>query len=275
MICAWNEYLSVLPKWLAAEVDRKGRDQLRELRLRLGQPPELKTDGKPVRLERLVTKEDLDFIVNTASRYSPWSSSTVASGYLTIQGGHRIGICGECVIKEKSLSGFRKITALNLRVARDFPGISKGCAGLQGSVLVLGPPGCGKTTLLRDLLRRRAEFETVGVVDERGELFQSCFRKGQSMDVLTGCGKAEGMEILLRTMGPDSIGVDEITSESDAAALIKAGWCGVELLATAHACSLEDFRNRPVYKPLAESGLFDHILVLHRDKSWHQERMGA
>ena len=273
MMCSWNEYLSVLPRWLAGETDKLGRDQLQELRLRIGQPAELRMKNGSFWLQRTVQKEDLDFIVNIASRYSPWAASTASFGYLTVPGGHRIGICGECVIKDGVLSGFRRITSLNLRVARDFTGVSNGCEGIRGSVLILGPPGSGKTTLLRDLLRRRSESETVGVVDERGELFQASFRRGKHMDILTGCAKAEGIEILLRTMAPDSVGVDEITSEADTAALIRAGWCGVELLASAHARSSEDFRRRPVYRPLAESGLFDHVVVLRRDKTWYHERM--
>jgi len=275
MICAWQELLGVLPHWLAMETDKVGKDRLQEIRLRLGQPAELNFGMEKTWLRRLVGKEDLDTVVNTASRFSPWAAATVSSGYLTAPGGHRIGICGEVVAVSSRIEGIRQVTSLNIRVARDFPGIGTRCGRLTGSVLMLGPPGCGKTTLLRDLIRVRSDRETVGVVDQRGELFPPQFQRGKQVDVLTGCCKSEGIEILLRTMGPSSIAVDEITSEGDCDALIRAGWCGVELVATAHARSVLDLKTRPVYRPLAESGLFDHILVLDRDKSWREERLGA
>ena len=257
------------------EVECAGKEALQELRLRLGQAPELNLGTKSCWLKRLVSKEDLDAIINLSSRYSPWAAATVSSGFLTAPGGHRIGICGDTVIVSDRIQGIRSVTSLNIRVARDFPGIGLACGKLDGSVLLLGPPGSGKTTLLRDLVRQRSERENVCVVDQRGELFPPQFQRGKRVDVLTGCSKAEGIEMLLRTMGPSSIAVDEITSEVDCDALIRAGWCGVKLLATAHAHSVNDLKKRPVYRVLGESGLFDHMLVLARDKSWREERIGA
>ena len=165
------------------------------------------------------------------------------------------------------------VHSLCIRVCRDLPDVSRGTEALKGSILVLGPPGSGKTTLLRDLLRRIAKNETVGVVDQRGEIFPEGIRRGKRMDVLSGCGKGEGIEALLRTMGPDCIGVDEITSASDTQVLITAGWCGVRLIATAHAVNVADLYSRTVYKPLVETHLFDHMIVLDRNKQWKEERI--
>lgn len=273
MICAWDQLLGILPDWLAYEVDRYGREELQEVRLRLRQVPELIFQRNSLWLDRIATCDDLNYIINTASRYSPWSAATLGSGYLTAAGGHRIGVCGEAVIKDGSMTGVRQIHSLCIRVARDYSGICAGLSKLDGSILLLGPPGSGKTTLLRDLARTIAGKETVGVVDERGELFPEGIRRGRRMDVLTGCGKAQGIQILLRTMGPSCIAVDEITSEQDCEALIRAGWCGVRLLATAHAASMADLTERPVYRPLVSCKLFDHILVLGRDKSWREEKV--
>jgi stage III sporulation protein AA len=147
----------------------------------------------------------------------------------------------------------------------------------SGSVLILGPPGSGKTTLLRDLIRIVSDRGTgsVSVVDERGELFprEADFDRGKQTDVLTGCDKASGIDMVLRTMGPRYVAVDEITNQNDCQALIRAGWCGVKLMATAHATDLADLRQRPVYRPLIQTGIFDTVVVLKPDKSWRVERV--
>ena len=270
MICEWTSLKSILPGWLAAEVDKYGKNDLQELRLRLGQVPELNLGSRSLWLDRIVNRDDLSFVINTASAYSPWAAAGMNEGYVTAAGGHRIGICGETVVKNGKIETIRSVNSLCIRVARDFPGISAGANIYSGSILILGAPGSGKTTLLRDLLRRIAQHETVGVVDQRREIFPEGIQRGRRMDVLTGCGKARGIEILLRTMGPDCIGVDEITSEEDTQALLRAGWCGVRLIATAHAATLEDLHSRPVYRPLTQMHLFDRVLVLNRDKSWRE-----
>lgn len=278
MRCAWREFLAILPQNLRRQVDEAGRDKLQELRLRINSPPELVLESESKWLSGCSAAEDLSFCVNTASRYSPWSAATAASGYITAPGGHRIGLCGETVCRDGQVAGLRQISSLCIRVARDFPGISAGLSGEQGSVLILGAPGWGKTTLLRDLIRQRSDKGVhVAVVDERGELFpfnekSDCFPAGKRTDILRGCPKGAGIEMLLRTMGPACIAVDEITAEADCSALIQAARCGVTLVATAHASSLEDYYNRPVYTHLAKAGIFDTIVMLHRDKSWHTER---
>lgn len=278
MKCAWKELLAILPPWCRSEVDTLGRDTLQELRLRLNLPPELIRSNGAVKLKRMVAMGDLSYIVNTASRYSPWSTATVAQGYITAPGGHRIGLCGQAVVHEGNMTGVRQVTSLCIRIARDLPGIA-GKLQITGSVLIIGRPGSGKTTLLRDVIRQRSDscFGSIAVVDERGELFPMAtnFAPGSRTDVLTGCSKEQGIDALLRTMGPATIAVDEITSERDCEALIKAGWCGVSLLATAHASCKEDLLSRPVYKPLVKSHLFDTLVILRPDKSWKAERMEA
>lgn len=280
MKCAWQSFVNLLPQKIRSEVDKLGSFGLQELRLRVGAEPELVLENGSTWLTDKISPEDLSFVVNAASRYSPWSAATIRRGYITAAGGHRIGLCGDAVIQNGEMAGIRNPVSLCMRVARDFPGIAARTRSYQGSVLIIGSPGSGKTTLLRDMIRQRSDSGTgsVAVVDERGELFplseqKQCFYPGKRTDVITGCGKEQGIESLLRTMGPCCIAVDEITAESDCKALMNAGWSGVTLLATAHARSPADLHARPIYRPIVNSGLFDTLLVMQPDKSWKEERM--
>ena len=275
MRCAWKELLGILPAWLRPDVDKLGKDQLQELRLRCNAPPELTLATGVRYLDRIVSTEDIRFCVNTASQYSPWSAGTVAQGYIPAPGGHRIGLCGQAVSQNGSITGIREIHSLCIRVARDFPGVGKDAAAHVGSILILGAPGWGKTTLLRDLIRQLAEKETVTVIDERGELFPKGIPRGKRMDILTGCPKPAGLDMAVRTMTPRYIAVDEITAEAAAQAVIHAVGCGIRLLATAHATNARDLLLRPVYRPLCENRVFDRLVILHSDKSYHTERMGT
>lgn len=272
MICAWDNFLQILPHWLREEGDALGQDNLLELRLRKNAPPELVFPDGSRCLSRNVKEPDLTYCIQAASRYSPWASDTVDQGYVTAPGGHRLGICGRAVYKNGIFSGIREVSSLCIRIARDFPGVAD-AAPVSGSLLILGAPGWGKTTLLRDYIRQRAERETVAVVDERGELFPEGFQPGKRMDVLLGSEKVDGIDRVLRTMSPQCIAVDEVTAEGDSRALCHAYGCGVKLIATAHAASLEEFYERPMYQPLIRLRLFDNCLILRRDRTFRIERM--
>lgn len=265
MLCAWKPLLSILPGGIAGQLTDTGTEQ--ELRLRMNAPPELVGAEGSKWLRGNVRGEDLAYVVNAASRYSPWCAKTMAQGYLTAPGGHRIGICGVY----SAAGSFQEITSLCIRIARDVPGVAQKLGYLSGSVLILGAPGWGKTTLLRDLARQLSQSQTVCVVDERGELFPEGIARGKRMDILTGCPKPQGMEMLLRTMAPAYIAVDEITAEADCLGLTQAANCGVKLLATAHAADLQDLKQRRLYRELPR--IFQTCVQLHRDKTYSVERM--
>ena len=280
MRCQWQELLNVLPMWLREPVDRLGRESMEELRLRLQMPPQIITQAETILLDRIVTIDDLNLCLNAATRYSPWTSGTITQGFVTTPGGHRIGICGECVYDGKLFRNISPVTSICIRVARDFSGVSGELYKVSGSVLIIGSPGSGKTTFLRDLIRKISDHcgHSVAVVDQRRELFpctngQYVFDRGCKTDILSGCDKKIGIEMAIRTMRPDTIAVDEITSQEDCICLIGAAWCGVRLLATAHAGSKQELMNRKIYCSLLKNNVFSYLVVLHKDKSWQGEAL--
>lgn len=278
MKCQWSELLNLLPIWLRDPVDKHGREYMEELRLRLDIPPQIITSKSTISLERCVTAEDLHFCLNAATKYSPWTSGSITQGFVTASGGHRIGISGECVFDGDKLRNISPISSVCIRVARELGGVSGNCYQISGSLLIIGRPGSGKTTFLRDLIQKISNnsHRSVTVLDQRRELFpfnagHFSFERGCNTDVLSGCNKKYGFDMAIRTMNPDTIAVDEITSEEDCIYLSKAAWCGVRLLATAHAGSKQELYERTIYRTLLDNKIFQYLIVLNTDKTWHGE----
>lgn len=276
----YRQAVEVLPHSLRARlltVDESIMARTEEVRLRAGHVPTLVLpEGEwPVPGTQPVDRRLLEQVVELAGR---WSVHTVLEqlrqGYLTVTGGHRLGLCGTVVTEGGRIHALRELTGANLRVARQIKGIAlqtarQLCAG--GSVpntLILAPPGAGKTTLLRDLIRCLSAGEAgsafrVAASDERGELSgRGCMDLGGQTDVLGGCPKALAIPILLRGMNPQVIAVDEITAREDILAIEQAVGCGVSLLATAHGCGRADLGRRAVYRELMEQGIFERLVTI-------------
>lgn len=255
-----------------------------ELRLRVGQPMtvvvgpwEQSVPGGPDKL----TGRDLAQVLEVATRASIHTAlEQVRSGFFTVRGGHRIGLCGTAALKDGAVLTLRHLSSLAIRVCRAVPGAAAGVVGALrtaeavADTLILSPPGGGKTTFLRDLVRCLSDGVggpplRVGVADERGEiaaLWEGCpqLDVGSHTDILEGCPKADGLMSLLRGMNPQVLAADEITSPRDIGALEQAAHCGVSLLATAHASGVADLKRRPLYRSLLALGVFRRAVVVRR-----------
>ncbi len=283
MLC-YKELMELLPPWMRTTLGTTLQDKpVSELRLRLGAFPQLAGRGEewyPV--TRTVTGSDISFVVNNASHFSAYAAQSLPLGYLTAPGGHRIGLSGQWLMRGGEPSGIKHIHALCIRIARDFPSVGKDALTSlnNGSVLILGPPGCGKTTLLRDLIRLISDSrqEQITVIDQREELFPPYyggyyFSPGMRTDVLTGVPKELGMEIALRVLTPAWIAVDEITGVADAMAMERSVHSGVRFLATAHGDSLSDLQIRPAYKRLLDMKLFSTLILMDKHGKYTMEEL--
>lgn len=226
------------------------------------------------------SKEDLEETLSSVSRYSLYAfEEELKQGYFTIPGGHRVGIAGKIVMEEGKISSVQNISFLNVRISHE----QIGCADpvlpylVKGDqfchTLIISPPRCGKTTLLRDIIRKISngagtlEGQNVGVVDERSEIGGSYLGIPQNdlgirTDVLDCCPKSEGMMMLLRSMAPDVIAVDEIGDYRDSQAIEAVFHCGCKLLATVHGSSVEDIRKKPLLQRLMQYRCFERYVVL-------------
>ena len=270
------------------------RREVEELRLRVGQPlAAVLPAGERGLGGHAVGSEDLEQLLELASRASVHRVlGQLRHGYVTVRGGHRVGFCGTVAGESGALRGLGQLSSAAVRLARSVPGVCRSAVGELGgpgtvcSTLILAPPGLGKTTFLRDLIRcvsRGEGFQPqrVGVADERGELAalwqgRPQLDVGPRTDVMEGCGKAQGLMMLLRGMNPQVLAVDEITAPEDVQALLCAAGCGVTLLATAHGFSPEDLKKRPVYRELLEEGIFQRLVTIGRradGRSYRVEEM--
>ena len=220
-----------------------------------------------------VTPADIREMTEFISGYSMYAcEDELRNGFITLKGGHRVGIAGEVVTENGKIKTMKNISSFNIRISRE----RKGCADrlvqyADGNLLIISPPRAGKTTLLRDLLRQisRKPMENVGIVDERSEI-AACYRGrpendvGERTDVLDCCPKPEGMLMLLRSMSPTVIGVDELGKKEDIDAVLRVVNCGVRVIATVHGENLEEIRRKEVFRELFREGLFRHYIILEK-----------
>ncbi len=289
----YEQAAALLPiKWqrTAKQLPDKHKCCAEELRLRAGRPmTALLPDGEVIvgNKSDLVAPTDLEQLYDRITEYSRYAASaTVAQGFVTAKGGFRVGLCGTVVTQENGQRNLRCLSSANIRIGREIAGLGDEVLaqlfedGRFCSTVIIAPPGAGKTTLLRDLIRSisdggegRAPLR-IGLVDERGEVAamhhgHPQFDLGCHTDVLDGCPKAVGMEMLLRGCNPQIIAVDEITAREDLLMMAQAAHSGVALLGTLHGADVKEAKQKPLFRKLLQSGVFDRAVCIQRDGSAH------
>lgn len=259
-----------------SEIPEDVRNSLEEIRIQINQPVRVISGGRELILKNCsIDRQTIDNILNNLLDYSIYAyEEDLAKGFITIEGGHRVGVCGRVVTENGGIRLIKEISSLNIRRSRAIRGASAKvineiydpAIGLQNTIIV-SPPKCGKTTLVRDIVRAVSERGMrVGVCDERSEIagmYQGVpsYDLGPRTDVLDGCIKAEGMLMLIRSMSPDVIVTDEIGRSEDIPAIEAATSAGISIITTIHGNSYEDLMASKI-GPLVNQGIFKRIIFL-------------
>lgn len=281
--------MNIRIKELLKGVPEKIKATATEVRLRNDRPVEIVTMTGRVYVSQngvtdkiinddsvLIRKNDILDVFHSICSYSVYShTAEIKNGFVTLKGGHRVGMCGTAVFSGNDISSVKDISSINIRIAREIKGcadklctLMKDCE--KSSMLIVGKPLCGKTTLLRDFARQLSYTYKTAVIDERGELAGTYAGTAQNdmgmCDIFNGYTKAEGIVQALRSMSPEFIFCDEIGSEQDAFGIEQASYSGVNIVATVHAQSIEDVLMRKNTSMILNSGRFKYIVFADKNK---------
>lgn len=274
-----NSAASMLPIALNSEIlilPETEREKIEEIRLRAGHAMTVLINGeeRPLAAGHTVTADDLESVLECATGASVHAVETsMANGYINVDGGIRLGICGNAIMRSGAVCGIRDLSSLSLRIPKEIRGVAANELrqmnrnGLT-DILIASPPGSGKTTCLREFIRVISDSgKRVSVADERGEIAAvsggvAQFDVGRHTDIISDAPKAKAAMMLIRAMNPDVLAMDEISSNEDMQSVFEASGCGVRLLATAHARDLEDLYSRKLYRRLMQMRIFKYCLFI-------------
>ena len=269
-----NSFTRHFPAELTEKILIAGTENLQEIRICAGKNCVIQKNGTLIDTNVMTSSQELRKIVDSMCRGSIYAMQTsLVSGFITLTGGHRVGVCGKTITENGRITHMTDISALCIRISREVRGAADGvmeylhCNGKMYNTLIISPPGCGKTTVLRDVARQLGNVHKVCVADERSEIaavksFQPSFDLGKYTVVMDAVPKAEGITMLLRTMSPEVIITDETGSAEENKAISEVINCGVKIITTAHGYSEKDVRRRSHIGQLIDEGIFERIIVL-------------
>ena len=282
-----DEILKVLPKYISNEILRLNCSQnITEIRLRTKCKVILKCINNEIVLDCIATTNAiLDVLLNVSKNSIYAIQNDINNGFVIIRGGHRIGVSGEVVYVDGKIKNIKNICSLNIRVAKQV----YGCAdkvlksiiqnGKVNNTLIVSTPGCGKTTLIRDIVRQISngvpsinfKGKNVSLIDERGEIASvyegvASLDVGVRTDIMSNVTKSTGMKMMIRSMAPDVIATDEIGKKEDIVAIKEAMLSGVSVIVTMHGDSLQDINKNKDIKELLDMNTFSKIIILSNGK---------
>lgn len=282
-----KEILNILPQNIKSALENViDSKELQEIRIRVDKPLIYQIGNKELINQYIPRAEDIKTIIQRMSNYSIYAfEEEIKQGYITIKGGHRVGICGRCIIEKNEVKTIKNIGSINIRICREVLACSDSIMKFIVrnneviNTIIISPPKCGKTTLIRDITRNISEGmakvnfngKKVCVIDERSEI-GACYngvpqlQVGIRTDILDGCPKSEGIMMAIRSMSPDVVLCDEIGTNKDMNSILTALNSGVNLITTIHGYGIEDLYSRPVFKEIIENKVFKRAIVLSSRK---------
>lgn len=279
----YDEIYKILPVTIGNSIKQfLMEDKIQEIRIKVGKPIILNLAFEEKVLDYIPTREDLRYLITKISNYSLYAfEEEIKQGYITLKGGHRVGLAGECVMSKGEVRTIKNISSLNIRICKEVIGASNKVMRLITendrvyNTLIVSPPKCGKTTILRDIAKNLSngmyqislKGKKVTIVDERSEI-AACYNGipqmnvGIRTDILDNCLKKSGMIMAIRSLSPEVLICDEIGTEGDLEALNMAFNSGVNIIVTVHGYDINDIYNRKVFKELIDNCVLERIIVL-------------
>lgn len=272
--------INILPTGLRGYIDWCNYGNIEEIRLRVGRKVILHMSGGIEQhiVDYVISANDMQETMEYITNFSVYAyESEIKEGFITIKGGHRVGLAGKVVCQGGKVTTISPISSINIRVSHQVIGCGDKVMkhitdnGTYLNTLIISPPGLGKTTLLRDIVRQLSDVHNlkISVIDERSEI-ASCYKGipqndiGQRSDVYDCCHKSEGIMLMIRAMSPQVVAVDELGKDDDTKAILEASRCGCKILATVHGDAVDNFvigQDRDVNV----RDVFDRYVVIKKD----------